>query len=175
MKTIIINTPEELNKYIDGFGYKIDGNLEVNCNLNIVNRLLVNGYLFIEAGKSISANGYISANGFISAGGSIRAGGYIEAGGSIRAGGYIEAGRDIKASGSIKAGEYIKAGDNYGISSGLSIICKSSLSFGLNAYAGICTWRNITDEDKTITCGKLIKGTVAYGILKETGLKEAEK
>jgi hypothetical protein len=163
MKTIIINTPEELNKYIDGFGYKIDGNLEVNCNLNIVNRLLVNGYLFIEAGKSISVNGYISANGFISAGG------------SIRAGGYIEAGRDIKAGGSIKAGEYIKAGDNYGISSGLSIICKSSLSFGLNAYAGICTWQNITNKDKTITCGKLIKGTVAYGILKETGLKEAEK
>ena len=163
MKTIIINTPEELNKYIDGFGYKINGNLEVNCNLNIVNRLLVNGYLFIEAGKSISANGYISANGFISAGG------------SIRAGGYIEAGRDIKAGGSIKAGEYIKAGDNYGISSGLSIICKSSLSFGLNAYAGICTWQNITNKDKTITCGKLIKGTVAYGILKETGLKEAEK
>jgi hypothetical protein len=33
-------------------------------------------------------------------------------------------------------------------------------------------WRKINDEDKTITCGKLLKGEIGYGILKETGIEE---
>lgn len=67
---------------------------------------------------------------------------------------------------------FIEAGDSYGIQAGLSITCKEKLSFGLKAFAGICTWREIGDEEKTITCGKFEGGVVEYGILKETGLEE---
>ena len=140
----------------------------------------------IEAGESIKAGEFIEAGEFIKAGWSIKAGEYIkagefikagwsiEAGGSIKAGEFIEAGESIKAGGSIEAGESIKAGGSSGIVAGLSITCKNSLSFGLKAFAGICSWRDITDEEKTITCGKLEGGTVEYGILKETGLEEGE-
>ena len=80
----------------------------------------------------------------------------------------------IKAGGSIEAGEYIEAGGSYGIIAGLSITCKGILSFGLKAFAGICSWMEISDEDKTITCGKLGSGTIEYGILRETGVEESD-
>ena len=82
---------------------------------------------------------------------------------------YIKAGEYIKAGGSIEAG------GSSGIIAGLSITCKTTLLFGLRAFAGVCSWKDITDEDKTITCGKLEKGTIEYGILKETGLPEEKK
>ena len=128
----------------------------------------------IEAGESIKAGEFIEAGEFIKAGWSIKAGEYIKAGEFIKAGWSIEAGGSIKAGGSIEAGESIKAGGSSGIVAGLSITCKNSLSFGLKAFAGICSWRDIADEEKTITCGKLEGGTVEYGILKETGLEEGE-
>ena len=95
----------------------------------------------------------------------------FRSGGCIEVGGSIEAGEFIKAGWSIKAGEFIKAGWYYGIVAGLSITCKDTLSFGLKVFAGICAWREVTDEEKTITCGKLENGAVGYGILKETGLE----
>ena len=85
--------------------------------------------------------------------------------------GCIEVGGSIEAGWSIEAGEFIKAGGYYGIVAGLSITCKDTLSFGLKVFAGICAWREVTDEEKTITCGKLENGAVGYGILKETGLE----
>ena len=112
--------------------------------------------------------GSIKAGRDIEAGWSIEAGEFIEAGGSIEAGGFIKAG------GSIEAGEYIEAGESYGIIAGLSITCKGILSFGLKAFAGICNWMEISDEDKTITCGKLESGTIEYGILRETGVEESD-
>jgi len=151
METYKIKSQKELEKFKDEFGYYVKGNLEANCSLDIEKRLKVDGYLSIEAGESI------------------KAGESIEAGWSIKAGGSIEAGWSIKAGGSIEAGEY------YGISAGLSITCKESLSFGLKAFAGIKTWGEATEEDKTITCGKLVKGEVAYGILNETGLTSETK
>jgi hypothetical protein len=64
----------------------------------------------------------------------------------------------------------IKAGS--GIISGLSISCKLSLSANLRIFSGVCCYRKLTnDTEKTITCGKLEKGEVAYGILNEIGLK----
>ena len=97
--------------------------------------------------------------------------GYIEAGEYIKAGWSIKASWSIEAGGYIEASEYIEAG--YGISAGLYITAKSTISCGLKIFAGICTWKNIEDSDKTITCSKLISGTVEYGLLKETG--EAKK
>ena len=156
MKTFRIKNKKDLEKFKDDYGYKIDGNAIFEYSANFTGRLLVEGYLEVEAGGSIKAGGYIEA------------GWYIEAGGSIEAGGYIKAGEYIEAGGSIEAG------DGYGISAGLSITCKTTLSFGLKAFAGIYTWGEIDDEDKTITCGKLLKGKVEYGILNETGLPEED-
>ena len=75
----------------------------------------------------------------------------------------------LYVSGSIKAGGYIEAGEDYGISAGLYITCKGVLKFGLKCFAGVCTWRKITNEEKTITCGKLEGGVIGHGILKEIG------
>ena len=175
METFEIKSQEELEKFKDEYGYYVNGNLEADCSLIIEKRLKVDGYLFIKAGWSIKAGGFIEAGGSIEAGESIEAGGSIEdgesieGGESIEAGGSIEAGESIKAGGSIEAGWSIEAGESYGISAELSITCKTTLSFGLNAYAGIKTWGEATEEEKTISCGKLIKGNVEYGILKETG------
>jgi cytoskeletal protein CcmA (bactofilin family) len=162
MKIYIINNQKDLEKHANDYGYHIKGNVEFNFTVNIDKRLLVDGY--IKAGWSIEASGSIEAGGFIKAGWS------IEAGGSIKAGGFIKAGWSIEAGGSIKAGEFIEAGELCGIVAGLSITAKGTISLGLKAFAGVCSWRQITDDERTITCSKLIGGgVVEYGILKETG------
>ena len=89
--------------------------------------------------------------------------------------GSIKAGVSIKAGESIKAGGSIKAGESSGIVAGLSITCKTTLSFGLRLFAGVCSWREIDYSDKTVTCGKLENGTIEYGILKELGLPNEDK
>ena len=188
MKTYKIKSQKDLEKFKDEYGYYINGNAEFEYSAEFPGRLLVGGYLYIGAGSYIEAGGYIKAGESIEAGSSIEAGGYIEAGGSIEAGTYIEAGSSIEAGGYIKAGEsieaggYIEAGGSIeagesieagtfsGITAGLQITCKGTLSFGLKAYAGICAWRAISDEEKIITCSKLVGGgVVEYGILRETG------
>ena len=154
MKTYKITSQKELEQFKDEHGYKVNGNLEADCSLDIQGRLLVDGYLWIKAG------------------GSIKAGWSIEAGGSIKAGGCIKAGWCIKAGEYIEAGWSIDAGESYGISAGLQITCKDKLKYGLKCFAGICNWRKISDEEKIITCGKHEGGVIEYGILKETGIKE---
>ena len=81
----------------------------------------------------------------------------------------------IEADGSIRASWSIEAGESYGISAGLQILCKTSLTFGLKCFAGVCTWRKISDSEKTITCGEFKGGVVEYGILKETGIEKIEE
>lgn len=70
-----------------------------------------------------------------------------------------------------KAGSGIEAG--WGIEAGSGIKCKLSLSFSYKLFAGTSPWTN--SANKTVTCGKLLKGTVAYGDLIETGMPEEEK
>ena len=137
-------------------------------------RYVLNGDIKTTENLEIDLDMTLFVTGSIEAGEYIKAGGYIEAGRSIEAGEYIEAGWYIEAGEFIKAGESIKAGWSYGIIAGLSITCKGILSFGLKAFAGICNWREISDEDKTITCGKLESGTIEYGILRETGVEESD-
>jgi len=43
----------------------------------------------------------------------------------------------------------------------------------LRIIAGVCNWRKVTDEDRTVTCGRLLGGEVV-GILVEK-LKEANE
>jgi len=144
-----------------------DGNIEIEENLGWVNF------------KSLKAKGYILAL----AGSGIEAGEGIKAGSGIKAGLGIEAGWGIKAGSGIEAGSGIKAGlgieAGSGIEAGLSITCKLVIKFSYKIFAGICTWRDITDDEKTITCGKLepMKTTdrVEYGILKEIGMPDEKK
>ena len=177
----------------EDFRYVFYGNIETTEDLEIDldMGLFVTGSIeagrYIKAGRSIDAGESIKAGEFIEAGESIEAGGYIEAGEYINAGWYVEAGEfieagryikagwSIDAGESIKAGGYIEAGGSSGIVAGLSITCKGTLSFGLKAFAGICSWREISEEEKTITCEKFNGGVVEYGILKETGLEEDRK
>jgi hypothetical protein len=88
-----------------------------------------------------------------------------------KAGSGIEAGEGIDAGWDIKAGEGIKAG--WDIKAGLSINCTAVLRAGFRIFVGIALWKKeVSDEEKTITCGWLESGTVEYGILKETGRKK---
>jgi hypothetical protein len=72
----------------------------------------------------------------------------------------------------IEAEESIVTGITSGISAGLQITCKGMLKVGLNCSAGTFTGKEITDAEKTITCGKFEGGTLANGILKQTGFEE---
>ena len=159
---------KEDNRYVFNGNIMTTENLEIDLDMSLYVTGSIKVADYIIAGEDIEAGEYIKAGLFIKAGEDIKAGWSIEAGGSI------EAGESIKAGWSIEAGGSIKAGGSSGIVAGLSITCKNSLSFGLKAFAGICSWRDITDEEKTITCGKLEGGTVEYGILRETGVEESD-
>jgi hypothetical protein len=126
----------------------------------------------IEAGEGIKAGWGIKAGSGIEAGWGIKAGSGIEAGWGIKAGSGIEAGWGIKAGSGIEAGWGIKAG--WGIVSGLAITCRLTLSFTKNLFAGVAWWKKTSEEEQTITCGKLQGGEIKFGILKETGLLEEE-
>ena len=90
---------------------------------------------------------------------------WAKAGSGIKAGEGIKAGWGIKAGEGIEAGSGIEAG--WGIEAGLYIICKLTLSSKLRIFAGLCIWKIPSEEEKTITCKKLVQGEIAYGILKE--------
>ena len=111
----------------------------------------IGGRLGCISVESIKCSGYLH----IGFGTSIEAGWSIESGECINAGGYIEAGTSIKT--------------QLGLSSGLHITCNGTLTFSLRCFAGICQWRSITDDEKTITCRTLIGGEVCYGIVNEAG------
>ena len=160
IKNLVID--ETYSGLIDaGWCFKLQGNLEVTGSLtvNLKRWLIVSGH--IEAGGGIKAGWGIKA------GEGIKAGWGIEAGEGIKAGWGIEAGWGIKAGEGIKAGGGIEAGG--GIKAGLTITCKLTLKAVYQIFAGIVTWRKATDADKVITCKRLESGTVAYGILVETG------
>ena len=153
-----------------------EGNIEIEGGLGYVRfaSLKATGFVLSGAGTGIEAGEGIKSGWGIKAGMGIEAGDGIEAGWGIKAGDGIEAGDGIKAGEGIKAGWGIEAGDGIeagmGIVSGLEITCKLALSSSLRIFAGVCWWRKIDEEEKTITCGKLESGVVAYGILKEIGM-----
>ncbi len=72
-----------------------------------------------------------------------------------------------------EAGWGIEAGR--GIKAGLSINCKGILKFSYQLFVGTCTWKETTDEDLIIECGKLeTDGKIVLGNLKETGILSEE-
>lgn len=59
-----------------------------------------------------------------------------------------------------------------GVVCGLAVNVKAKINVRHRIFAGVCNWREISDADKTITCGKLESGEVAFGTLVETGIEE---
>ena len=102
--------------------------------------------------------------GYVRFSGNVKAKGYILA----KAGSGIKAGWGIEAGSGIEAGWGIEAGD--GIEAGWFVKCKLKLNIGLRIFAGLCLWREPTEDEMKIECGKLVKGKVCYGNLIETGL-----
>lgn len=92
---------------------------------------------------------------------------------ALRVKGYIQAlaGSGIKAGEGIEAGSGIKAG--WGIEAGWGIKCKLALKFGYKLFAGTAVWTD--NADKTVECGKLEGGTVAYGDVKELGMPKEKQ
>jgi len=92
---------------------------------------------------------------------------------ALRVKGYIQAlaGWGIKAGEGIEAGSGIKAG--WGIEAGWGIKCKLALKFGYKLFAGTAVWTD--NADKTVECGKLEGGTVAYGDVKELGMPKEKQ
>ena len=82
----------------------------------------------------------------------------------IKAKAFYFAGRIVAKKG-ISVDTFLLSGR--GIEAGFSIFCKKHLSSGLRIFAGVCTWKIPSDEERMITCQKLIRGEVCYGILKE--------
>ena len=121
-----------------------DGNIEIDENLWYVRF------------NSIKAKWYILS----------KAGSGIEAGDGIKAGWGIEAGSGIKAGDGIKAG--------WGIKAGLSIKCALGITWKYLLFAGTCTWKKSSEEERTITCWKA-NGEIWFGILKELGFPEDNK
>ena len=88
---------------------------------------------------------------------------------AIKVKGYIFA----EAGGGIKAGEDIEAGG--GIKAGLSIRCFLTLSWKFNLFAGVCTWKKATDEDKKVIAGKLDGGEIVNGIFEKANPADKPK
>ncbi len=120
---------------------KVDDDLEIACNLFVTGSIVSGSHIHaigsIEAGEGIKANGNISAAS------------NIKAGWSIEAGGRVSSGSEIKTEG--------------GIIAGFSIRAKTISSDRI--FAGLCSWRSPTPEEKQIRCEKLLSGTVEYGEL----------
>ena len=59
---------------------------------------------------------------------------------------------------------HIKAGE--GIEAGLSIVCKTFLSFEYNLFAGTATWKTTAPEESEVRCKRLAgSGEIKYGTL----------
>ena len=90
----------------------------------------------------------------------------------LRVTGSIISKKTIRIKKTIVAGNRIEAGD--GIKAGLSIDCKW-IKARLRIFAGLCTWKNPSEEEMTITCEELKEGIIAFGRLNLIPKKEIKK
>lgn len=133
---------------------------------------IINGDLISDEDIEIELDNWLRVTGKIESKKTITTKKNLIAGYDIEAGYGIEAGCGIEAGDGIKAGDGIEAG--CGIKAGLSIVCKW-IKARLRIFAGICIWRNPTEEETTITCEEVKDGTIAFGKLNIITKKEAKK
>ena len=143
---------------------EITGRLEVK-NLKAKKSITVGGSYIVEKWEEVGGfqevGEYQEVGGFQKVGGSQKVGGFQEVGEYQEVGGFQEVGGDAT----------IKLGMNVGF----SVTVKGTLKVGKRLFSGICSWRDISEEEMTITCGKFEGGEIAYGILKETGLNNKKQ
>lgn len=152
----------------EGNYYRIEGDIVSNEGIDFTDLdkgVKVSGYIeslsFIKSNKYIESDFPIVSRDFIECNEYIISGMFLSAETYIKSGDFIRAGTCIECGGSIEA--------NSGILASHGIKCVGTLSVGTKAFAGVCYWREISEEEKTITCSKFIGGgVVEYGILKET-------
>ena len=89
-----------------------------------------------------------------------KVGGWQEVGGSQEVGGWQEVGGDLKA-GSARISLYSKVGGKYEVKG--------------KVFIGVCEWKETTDGEETLTCGRFVSGYIKYGKVKETGLREKQQ
>ena len=149
MKTVTINSQEELQNHLVDGDLIVDGNLIITCGINVPQSIKIKGW--IETGGSIKAGGYIIAGYSIKARRSIITGGSIKAGDSIEAGDWIKARGWIEAEHLIKAGNWIEA--TYIHSMMYELNCKhiktTILPYWRNYYAGIFPQYAYIIDDKS--------------------------
>ena len=89
----------------------------------------------------------------------------VDKDGNLEIDGTLEIKCDLIIKGHLKVKFSIKAGGD--IIAGLYITAGGDIKTGLRIFAGILNWRKIEEQEKRISCKKLIKGEIAYGILVE--------
>jgi len=97
---------------------------------------------------------------------------------SYKVGKWEEIGRHQRIGWSQEIGEYQKVNGDLRASSSivsLSSEVKGKYEVEGRVFIGVCGWRETTEEEETLTCGKFISGDIKYGKLKEIGLPEENK
>jgi NDP-sugar pyrophosphorylase family protein len=82
---------------------------------------------------------------------------YQEIGGFQKIGRYQEIGGNLKAKSSLVQ---------------LNSKVKGKYKVEGRVFIGVCEWRDTTEEEETLECGKFVSGDIKYGRLKEVGLSD---
>jgi len=160
---------------IDGDFINLDEAVYFENDIEITGNLKVK---YLKAEKSIKVGGNYQVEKFDEVGGSQKVGGsqevgewqevggwqkigeWQEVGGSQEVGGWQEVGGDLKA-GSARISLYSKVGGKYEVKG--------------KVFIGVCEWKETTDGEETLTCGRFVSGYIKYGKVKETGLREKQQ
>ena len=136
---------------IDGDFINLDEAVYFENDIEITGDLKVK---YLKAEKSIKVGGNYQVEKFD------EVGGWQEVGGSQEVGGWQEVGGDLKA-GSARISLYSKVGGKYEVKG--------------KVFIGVCEWKETTDGEETLTCGRFVSGYIKYGKVKETGLREKQQ
>ena len=162
--------PDE-NVYFDG-DVEITGRLEVKC-LKVNGSIIVSGSYIVHEWEEIGDYQKIGWSQEI--GGYQEIGDYQEIGWSQEIGGYQEIGDYQEIGRSQEIGDYQEIGGNLMAESSLVHLysnVKGEYNVKGKVFIGVCEWRETTEEEETLTCGKFIHGDIRYGKLKETGIED---
>ena len=180
--------PDE-NVYFDG-DVEITGRLEVKC-LKVNGSIIVSGSYIVHEWEEIEGSqeigGYQEIEGYQKIGRSQEIGGrqeiegYQKIEGYQEIGDYQDIGRSQKIEGYQEIGssqeirDYQEIGGNLMAESSLVQLysnVKGEYNVKGKVFIGVCEWRETTEEEETLTCGKFIHGDIRYGKLKETGIED---
>jgi len=130
---------------------------------------------YLKCEKSIKVGGNYIVEKWEEIGGYQEVGWYQEIGGYQEIGEYQKIGKYQEIGGYQEIGEYQKIGGSLKAKSsrvGLYSKVKGEYNVEGRVFIGVCEWKETTEEEETLTCGKFVSGRLMYGKLKEIGLPE---